>query len=79
MKPKKLGKLSGVSIARIDNPVGMRLSCEFISARQPSIEFEISGDLALGLANEMELLLPPDTRKSKAARRAPARKSTRKK
>jgi hypothetical protein len=59
MTSKKLGKLSAVSIVRIE-PVGLRLRCEFVSAKNPSIEFEISGDLALGLAKEMALLLPPD-------------------
>lgn len=58
MRPTKLGKLRGVSIARIVKPVGVRLRCEFDSAKNPSIEFEISGDLALAIAKEMELLLP---------------------
>jgi hypothetical protein len=58
MRPTKLGKLSGVSISRIVKPVGVRLRCEFVSAKHPSIEIEISGDLALGIAKEMELLLP---------------------
>ncbi len=68
MVTKKLGKLRGVSIARIVKPVGVRLRCEFVSAKQPSIEFEISGDLALGLAKEMALLLPPDAPKRKLRR-----------
>jgi hypothetical protein len=68
MTPKKLGKLSGVSIVRIE-PVGLRLHCEFGSAKKtPSIEFEISGDLALGLAKEMALLLPPDVPRRKRKR-----------
>jgi hypothetical protein len=58
MRPTKLGKLRGVSIARIVKPVGVRVRCEFDSARNPSVEFEIPGDLALGIAKEMELLLP---------------------
>ncbi len=67
MRSTKLGKLSGVSIARIVKPVGVRLRCEFESAKHPSVEFEISGDLALGLAKEMELLLP-DTQRRKPKR-----------
>jgi hypothetical protein len=59
MTQKKLGQLSGASITRIVKPAGVRLRCEFVSAKHPSIEFEISGDLALGLAKEIELLLPP--------------------
>ncbi len=70
MRTTKLGKLSGISIARIVKPVGVRLRCEFVSAEHPRIEFEISGDLALGIAKEMELLLPQaQRRKSNPASR----------
>ncbi len=68
MIKKKMGQLSAVKITRIARPVGVRLRCEFLSAKDPSIEFEISGDLALGLAREIELLLPTG---------APARKRKR--
>jgi hypothetical protein len=63
MATRKLGQLCGVDIKRIVDPVGVRLRCEFASFKHPSVEFEISGDLALGIAKEMELLLPRSTRK----------------
>src|ERR1700733_11137871 len=63
MTTRKLGQLCGVNIVRIVEPVGVRLRCEFVSTKHPSIEFEISGDLALGIAKEMEMLLPLSTRK----------------
>jgi hypothetical protein len=68
---KKFGQLSGARITRILKPAGVRLRCEFVSAKHPSIEFEISGDLALGLAKEIELLLPPGAAK-RGRKRGPA-------
>jgi hypothetical protein len=70
MIKKKFGQLSGVKITRIAKPAGVRLLCEFLSAKHPPIEFEISGDLALGLAKEIELLLP-DSARGRARRRSP--------
>jgi hypothetical protein len=66
MTTKKLGQLCGVNIVRIVDPVGVRMRCEFVSVKHPSIEFEIAGDLALGIATEMEMLLPLSRRKQKA-------------
>jgi len=66
MTTRKLGQLCGVDIVRILDPVGVRLRCEFVSTKHPSVEFEISGDLALGIAKEMEMLLPLSTRKQKS-------------
>jgi len=77
MAIRKLGELSGVYIKRIVKPVGVRLRCEFLAPKIEPIEFEISGDLALAFAKEMENLLP-DTKKQRPARRSgskPARKS----
>ncbi len=76
MLQKKFGQLSGVSITGIAKPVGVRLRCEFASARHPPIEFEIAGDLALGLAKEIELLLPagaPLRARKRAPKQGPAR------
>jgi hypothetical protein len=76
MATKKLGQLCGVGIVRIVDPVGVRLRCEFVSLKHPSVEFEISGDLALGIAKEMEMLLSLRTRKRRSnvkPKRAPAR------
>jgi hypothetical protein len=66
MTIKKLGQLRGVDIVRIVDPVGVRLRCEFVSLKHPTVEFEMSGDLALGIAKEMEMLLPLATRKQKS-------------
>jgi hypothetical protein len=76
MATKKLGQLCGAGIVRIVDPVGVRLRCEFVSLKHPSVEFEISGDLALGIAREMEMLLSLRTRKRKSKvkpKRAPVR------
>jgi hypothetical protein len=59
---KKYGQLSGVRITRVAKPAGVRLRCEFLSPKHPSIEFDIPGDLALGLAREIELSLPVGAR-----------------
>ena len=82
MTTKKLGQLCGVDIVRIVDPVGVRLRCEFVSLKHPSVEFEISGDLALGIAREMEMLLrlakrkPKPKSKAKLKRRPAGAKST---
>ena len=68
MATKKLGQLCGVNITRIVDPVGVRVRCEFVSVKHPSFEFEISGDLALGIAKELEMLLPASARKKAAVR-----------
>ena len=76
MTTRKLGQLCGIDIVRIVDPVGVRLRCEFVSLKHPCVEFEISGDLALGIAREMEMLLSLRTRKRKSKvkpKRAPAR------
>jgi hypothetical protein len=78
MAIKKLGQLCGVNIVRIVNPVGVRVRCEFVSLKHPFVEFEIPGDLALGIAMELEMLLPLISRKAAPARtrrRVPLRKS----
>jgi hypothetical protein len=67
MAIRKLGELSGVQIKRIVKPVGVRLRCEFLASKVEPIEFEISGDLALAFAKEMENLLP-DSKKRRPAR-----------
>jgi hypothetical protein len=69
MATKKLGQLCGVDITRIVDPVGVRVRCEFVSVKHPSFEFEISGDLALGIAKELEMLLPTSAPKKPATRR----------
>jgi hypothetical protein len=69
MATKKLGQLCGVDITRIVDPVGVRVRCEFVSVKHPSFEFEISGDLALGIAKELEMLLPMSARKKSPVRR----------
>jgi hypothetical protein len=68
MATKKLGQLCGVDITRIVDPVGVRMRCEFVSVKHPSVEFEISGDLALGIATELEMLLPMSARKKPKSR-----------
>jgi hypothetical protein len=76
MATKKLGQLCGVDIVRIMKPVGVRVRCEFVSVKQPFVEFEMAGDLALGIAKELEILLALKTRKTAAKpkrRRAPAK------
>jgi hypothetical protein len=76
MATRKLGQLCGVDIVRVMNPVGVRVRCEFVSAKHPFVEFEIAGDLALGIAKELEMLLALSTRKKAAKpqrRRAPAK------
>jgi hypothetical protein len=78
MAIKKLGQLCGVNIVRIVNPVGVRVRCEFVSLKHPFVEFEIPGDLALGIATELEMLLPLISRKqtsTRARRRVPIRKA----
>jgi hypothetical protein len=69
MATKKLGQLCGVDITRIVDPVGVRVRCEFVSVKHASVEFEISGDLALGIAKELEMLLPLSSRKKAPMRR----------
>jgi hypothetical protein len=69
MATKKLGQLCGVGITRIVDPVGVRVRCEFVSVKHPTVEFEISGDLALGIAKELEMLLPMSAQKKTPARR----------
>jgi hypothetical protein len=79
MATKKLGQLCGVDITRIVDPVGVRIRCEFVSVKHPSVEFEMSGDLALGIAKELEMLLPMSARKETPARRrqrVPVRQSS---
>jgi len=79
MATKKLGQLCGVDITRIVDPVGVRMRCEFVSVKHPSFEFEISGDLALGIATELEMLLPMSARKKTKGRvrqRVPVRQSS---
>ena len=75
MATRKLGQLCGVDIVRVMNPVGVRVRCEFVSVKQPFVEFEMAGDLALGIAKE--LLLALKTRKKTAAKakrqRAPSK------
>ena len=76
MATKKLGQLCGVDIVRIMDPVGVRVRCEFVSVKHPFVEFEITGDLALGIAKELEMLLALSTRKKTATpkrRRAPTK------
>jgi hypothetical protein len=76
MATRKLGQLCGVDIVRVMNPVGVRVRCEFVSVRHPFVEFEIAGDLALGIAKELEMLLALSARKKAAKpkrRRAPAK------
>jgi hypothetical protein len=78
MAIKKLGQLCGVNIMRIVNPVGVRVRCEFVSVKHPFVEFEIPGDLALGIATELEMLLPLISRKQTSIRtrqRVPIRKA----
>jgi hypothetical protein len=77
MATKKLGQLCGVDIVRVMKPVGVRVRCEFVSVKQPFVEFEIAGDLALGIAKELEMLLALKTRKTAVQpkrQRAPAKK-----
>jgi hypothetical protein len=76
MATRKLGQLCGVDIVRVMKPVGVRVRCEFVSVKQPFIEFEMAGDLALGIAKELEMLLSLKTPKKPAKpkrRRAPAK------
>lgn len=76
MATRKLGQLCGVDIVRVMNPVGVRVRCEFVSLKHPFVEFEIAGDLALGIAKELEMLLSLKARKKAAApkrRRAPSK------
>jgi hypothetical protein len=72
MATTKLGQLCGINLLRIPDPIGVRVRCEFVSIKHRSVEFEISGDLALGIAKELEMLLPSSarTRKRKAKRGA---------
>jgi hypothetical protein len=76
MTIKKLGQLCGVNIARIVDPVGVRVRCEFVSVKHPFVEFEIPGDLALGIATELEMLLPLASKQStpRARQRVPLSK-----
>jgi hypothetical protein len=73
MATKKIGQLCGIGIRRIVDPVGVRMRCEFVSVKQPSIEFEIAGDLALGIANELEVLLRIRGRKQKSKAKSKSR------
>jgi hypothetical protein len=76
MATRKLGQLCGVDIVRVMRPVGVRVRCEFVSVKQPFVEFEIAGDLALGIAKELEMLLSLQTRKKPATakrRRTPVK------
>ena len=77
MATRKLGQLCGVDIVRVMNPVGVRVRCEFVSVKQPFVEFEMAGDLALGIAKELEMLLELKTRKKTAVKakrqRAPSK------
>jgi hypothetical protein len=65
MATRKLGQLCGVDIVRVMNPVGVRVRCEFVSLKHPFVEFEMAGDLALGIAKELEMLLALKSRKKK--------------
>jgi len=69
MATKKLGQLCGINITRIPALDGVRVRCEFVSVKHQSVEFEISGDLALGIAKELELLLPMSARKRSTPRK----------
>jgi hypothetical protein len=76
MATKKLGQLCGVDIVRVMRPVGVRMRCEFVSVKHPFVEFEIAGDLALGIATELQKLLALSTRKKAGPpkrRRAPVK------